>query len=124
MAERRLDQVDRTAALERVRGVGVAQPMRRDLLVQPGLEAGARRRLPHQALDRRWVQVATVPRAEDGIISTGAAAERDQLAPQPVRQQHYARLGPLAKHGHLPTVIPGLQVAPVELGDLRYAQAC
>ncbi len=45
VAERRLDQMNRDAAVEGVAGMGVAQPVRRDLL----LEAGPLRRGIHDA---------------------------------------------------------------------------
>lgn len=56
MAQSGLDQVDRRAALERVRGVGVAQPMRGVLRLQ----ACARGRVPDDALDRRPMQVTAL----------------------------------------------------------------
>jgi hypothetical protein len=56
-------------------------------------------------------------------VEACALADAEQFAPDRRRQQHHARLVALAEDAHLAAVRPWLQVAPLQPGDLRDAQA-
>src|SRR5579859_1056343 len=107
-----LHQVDRRAALERVRRVSMAQPVRADLCVQTSPLGSAYDNAP----DLRRVQMAALSRSKDRRIGSCAAAELDQRPPDAGSQQNNTCFGPLPEDRHLPAVITRLQIAPAEAG--------
>ena len=75
--DRRLHEVSRRAAIERVRAVRMSQPVRRDRRRQ-ARPLGC---LFNNAVDLGGVESSTLGRAENRIIVRRLSAERNQLAP-------------------------------------------
>ena len=90
MAERLADQRDRCAIVDRVAGVGVAQPMRRGR----GIDASAQRSCLHDEVEPALGQSAAS--AKHGIPVPASPRVASSLARQGDRQQHLARFLPLA----------------------------
>lgn len=119
VAERRLHQADRRPVVERVRSMGVPQPMGADRAGQAGTAGGAL----DDSVHRRLVEVAAAAAgAEHRRVRRGGAAQRRHRAPHRGRQQDRAGPAALAEDRQLPGVAAGLQVAPGEAAELGDAQ--
>ena len=80
MPEGGLHQVNRGAAVERVAGVGVAHPVRRDLLLQAGLPGGG----VDDAADLGDVErSAALAAGKDGIDRLGLALDAIGVVARP-----------------------------------------
>jgi hypothetical protein len=142
VAERPLDQRHGGAAVERVAGVGVAQPVRADGRWQPGAPRGR----PHDQAHPIVAQppaggVAGAPPlagAEDGRVgvnrrrraahagrlsSAGSLAPGQQVAADADRQQDHPHLVALAVDGELGGLATRGDVAPAQAAQLGDAQA-
>ena len=78
MPQRGLHEVDRRPTVEAVRGVGVPQPVRRDLAWEPCLS----RRGLHGPVDRARIEHPTLPRAEHRLICRPSRQVCDLLLPE------------------------------------------
>ena len=77
MAERRLDQMDRRSAIESVRGMGMAQPMRTDCID----EASAPSSLAENATNATSIEGPAAARRKNQFLRAGVSACRNQLRP-------------------------------------------
>jgi hypothetical protein len=85
--ERGLHEMDRCAAVEAVRGMGVSEPVRRDLAREPYLSC---RRL-HDPMDRARIERPAFPRQEHGLIGRSCRQLGDLILAQ--RGQHLPSSG-------------------------------
>jgi hypothetical protein len=98
VAEGIFDEVHRCAAVEGMRGMGVAQPVRRDRLLQPGTAGGAPDDLPDPHRSEVAAPSALLPGGKDRIPVSGARSKPDELAPGRGRESDGAGLAsPLPK---------------------------
>ena len=120
MSEGGLHQVDRSVAIERVAGVGVAHPVRRDFLLEPGFPG----RGVYDAADLRDIERSpALPAAEDRVGRFGLAFDGEEMLPYSRLQQHRPRLAPLAEHGNLSAVLARERIAPLQTAQFAYADA-
>src|SRR4051794_7863402 len=116
VAKRFLHQMKRNAAVERVAGMSVAQPVWADIR----LKACATRRRTDNPPDLYLTKVAPAARAEDWPIKVGVTANGHQLLPRRRSQEDRPRLPTLAEDrdltgGRASTLVSGLEIAPAEL---------
>ena len=91
--KRRLHLGQRSAAVDGMRAVRVAQPVGGYSLVDAGLPGRA---LDH-AIDGALGQVAAFAAGEDGIVGAGVAAQGQERPADDVRKEHLAHLAALAQ---------------------------
>ena len=94
--ERLLRKVNGRAPVEAVAGVGMAQPMRRDL----GREAGPRGRGFDDAVHLTGIERPALAGAEHWRIRVRAGSDLAQGGPGVGGEEHDADLAALAVHGH------------------------
>ena len=119
MAQRRLYQVDRGTAIERVAGVGVSQPVGADV----ALDTGPPRRRPDDPPCLHGGERAALLRDKDRVISAASSRAASISRQVAAVSQHRARLAALAEQGHLPGVAARLHVTPAQAAQLRDPQA-
>jgi len=118
MSERRLHQMNRCSPVERVRGVGVPEPVRAHVSGNPGPQAG----FPDVTRERS----NCFPRTggEHWRVEARCAPQRGELAPHAGRQENDARAPPFAVDEDLPGVAAGLKVAPAQPAGLGSRSPC
>jgi hypothetical protein len=120
MAERRLHEVDRGAAVECVARVGVAHPVRRDLLFQACLLC---RRVDDPS-DLRGVEMpAAFAAGKDSIDRAAVTPDRHQLCPGLRLQQDRTGLAAFTEDGDLATFGSGHGIAPLQPAKFADADA-
>ena len=118
VAQGGLNKVDGGAAVQGMRGVGVAQPMGRD----GELDAGAGGSLSHdpqygEGAERQSV----IAGAEDGIHVPGRAAEGSEQFADRFGQLHGAGFAALAEDGDLDAIAARLDITPVKRAEFADA---
>ncbi len=105
VAEGRLDQVDRGGVVQGVAGVGVTEPVRRDVLFEAGASGGG----VDDAADLRGVETApAAATAEDGFIRwRGGALERKKPPPEIRLQQNASGAASFTEDGDLTAILAG-----------------
>jgi hypothetical protein len=110
MAQGRLNQVDRCATVQSVRSMGMAQPVARHFLLDPG----PFRRLADDPPDLGFVQMPTLATAEHRIVVSGVVPKEHDGAPHGLRHQHRSGFAALAEDGDLPGRVPTLKIIPFQ----------
>lgn len=118
--ERRLHEVDRRAAVERVAGVGVPEPMRRNLSREPGSRRGT---LYDAVCLPQGKAAAGRLRVEDEGVGLGSVAQLVYDAPRVGREQHRTGFAALAVHRRLAGAVTGGEVTPAQADTLGDPQA-
>ncbi len=107
--------MDRTAVLQRVGSVGVAQPVGADLFFNPYPLSRRRDDAVHVAR----CQVPPRLTGKDRVVGSSPASKGLQLRPQLRSQQDGPRPGALAEKVDLTAALPDLQVLPLHPAQLR-----
>ena len=114
MAQGGLHQVNRRTPIEAVAGVGVAQPVGRNI----GLNAHSLGRRSHNSHQLRGIQVAPLATPKDRVLAMGQRLDRLAIGleflPERWRQQHRAGFVALAIDRHLAPIPSGLQISPTQ----------
>lgn len=113
MAESSLYEMDGRAAVERMTGMGVTQPVRRDLLGQSGSLRG---NVDHPS-NLGDVQMTALATAEDRICRGGIPAERLQQIPSLGLEKNRTGLAAFAEDGDLAAIAAREQVTPLQLSQ-------
>ena len=114
MAEGGLHERYRGAAVERMAGVGVAEPVRRGSGRNSCLGGG----LFDDTVDLHRREMPAFVRSEHRIPFAGVAPERAQLSPDPWGEQNDPGLAAFAEYGDLAGILARLQIAPGERAQL------